>query len=169
MSSDLSVSSYVCLQDDVRSQDSVFVLGGACGGKLGQELVWKFTQENWDLLHSRYSGGFLLSRLVSVSVTFIFLSSFCYWLHWWKGLHILLFSNKQKKCVLMQRMCKYFRKVLCHKLFNHGKLGYVGIVILDKVRFTILIGICSICITFSINWGGNLYMIKKWNSDEKFF
>lgn len=55
------------ISDKVRSQDSVFVLGGACGGKLGQEMVWKFTQENWDLLHSRYSGGFLLSRLVSIA------------------------------------------------------------------------------------------------------
>lgn len=55
------------ISDDVRSQDSVFVLGGACGGKLGQELVWKFTQEKWSLLSSRYQGGFLLSRLVSLA------------------------------------------------------------------------------------------------------
>lgn len=55
------------ISEEVRPQDSVFVIGGACGGKLGQEMVWQFTQENWSLLHSRYSGGFLLSRLVSVA------------------------------------------------------------------------------------------------------
>ncbi|XP_070570374.1 puromycin-sensitive aminopeptidase-like [Ptychodera flava] len=52
------------LSDDVRSQDTVFVLTGVVGSKDGLEMAWKFLQDRWDELHKRYEGGFLLSRLV---------------------------------------------------------------------------------------------------------
>ncbi|XP_077862985.1 puromycin-sensitive aminopeptidase isoform X1 [Saccoglossus kowalevskii] len=52
------------LSDEVRSQDTVFVLTGVVGSKDGLEMAWKFLQEKWDVLHRRYEGGFLLSRLV---------------------------------------------------------------------------------------------------------
>ncbi len=54
-------------QDEVRSQDTVFVIGGVTGHKEGKQLAWNFVKEKWELLHERYSGGFLLSRLVGVS------------------------------------------------------------------------------------------------------
>ncbi|XP_072032705.1 puromycin-sensitive aminopeptidase-like [Amphiura filiformis] len=55
------------LTDEVRSQDTVFVIGGVTGHKEGKELAWKFVQDKWSSLHERYSGGFLLSRLVQTT------------------------------------------------------------------------------------------------------
>nr|XP_058942473.1 puromycin-sensitive aminopeptidase-like [Pocillopora verrucosa] len=52
------------LSDQVRSQDTVFVIAGICGSVKGREMAWKFVQENWDELYNRYEGGFLLSRLI---------------------------------------------------------------------------------------------------------
>jgi len=52
----------------VRSQDTVFVIAGATGSVDGRELAWKFVCDNWSLLHGRYSGIFLLSRLVKVGL-----------------------------------------------------------------------------------------------------
>ncbi|KAL4217239.1 hypothetical protein ACF0H5_023690 [Mactra antiquata] len=51
------------LSDKVRSQDTVFVVAGVTGTKLGRKLGWEFVKENWKQFHSRYQGGFLLSRL----------------------------------------------------------------------------------------------------------
>lgn len=42
-----------------------FFLSLMCSVK-GREMAWKFVQENWDELHNRYEGGFLLSRLIKV-------------------------------------------------------------------------------------------------------
>lgn len=53
--------------EHVRSQDTVFVLGGACGSVKGREAVWKFVKDHWKQLHERYEGGFLLARLVKFS------------------------------------------------------------------------------------------------------
>jgi puromycin-sensitive aminopeptidase len=50
--------------DEVRSQDSVFVIAGTTGTAEGRELAWKFLCANWKLLSERFSGGFLLARLV---------------------------------------------------------------------------------------------------------
>lgn len=55
------------LSDKVRSQDSVFVIAGVTGSKLGREMAWSFVKENWKKLHERYEGGFLLSRLVKTT------------------------------------------------------------------------------------------------------
>ncbi|PVD38990.1 hypothetical protein C0Q70_01615 [Pomacea canaliculata] len=52
------------MSDKVRSQDSVFVIGGVTGSVKGRELAWQFVKDNWKELHNRYEGGFLLSRLV---------------------------------------------------------------------------------------------------------
>jgi hypothetical protein len=35
---------------------------------LGRQHAWQFTKENWKEFHDRYQGGFLLSRLVKVSM-----------------------------------------------------------------------------------------------------
>ncbi|KAI0228894.1 Puromycin-sensitive aminopeptidase [Lamellibrachia satsuma] len=52
------------LSKDVRSQDTVFVIGGVTGSAEGRELAWKFVQDRWNDLHDRYKGGFLLARLI---------------------------------------------------------------------------------------------------------
>ncbi|XP_071792153.1 puromycin-sensitive aminopeptidase-like [Asterias amurensis] len=52
------------LTDEVRAQDTVFVIGGVTGTKEGQALAWEFLQKNWKELITRYSSGFLLSRVV---------------------------------------------------------------------------------------------------------
>ena len=57
------------LSDKVRSQDTVFVIGGVTGTVEGRELCWQFVQDQWKELHSRYQGGFLLSRLVEVNIS----------------------------------------------------------------------------------------------------
>lgn len=55
------------MSDKVRSQDTVFVIGGVTGTVQGRELCWQFVQDKWTELHERYKGGFLLSRLVEVT------------------------------------------------------------------------------------------------------
>lgn len=42
-----------------------------CFSVTGRELAWTFVKENWTDLHDRYEGGFLLSRLVKVSIIII--------------------------------------------------------------------------------------------------
>jgi len=57
-----------CDQNEVRSQDTVFVIAGVTGSVDGRELAWKFVCDNWSILHARYSGIFLLSRLIKVGL-----------------------------------------------------------------------------------------------------
>jgi hypothetical protein len=52
---------------EVRSQDTVFVIAGVAANPKGRELAWKFVQEKWTELFTRYDGGFLLSRLVQTT------------------------------------------------------------------------------------------------------
>ena len=61
----------ICSQDKVRSQDTVFVIGSVTGSKLGRDAAWKFVTENWQNLKERYSGGFLLARLIKVGSVLI--------------------------------------------------------------------------------------------------
>ncbi|XP_056441813.1 puromycin-sensitive aminopeptidase-like isoform X1 [Gadus chalcogrammus] len=57
------------LSDDVRPQDTVSVIGGVAeGSKQGRKAAWKFVKDNWEELHNRYQGGFLISRLIKLSV-----------------------------------------------------------------------------------------------------
>jgi len=53
-------------QSEVRSQDTVSVIGGVTGSAEGRELAWKFVQDQWPELYERFSSGFLLARLVKV-------------------------------------------------------------------------------------------------------
>nr|KAF6416633.1 aminopeptidase puromycin sensitive [Molossus molossus] len=57
------------LSEEVRPQDTVSVIGGVAGGsKHGRKAAWKFIKENWEELYNRYQGGFLISRLIKLSV-----------------------------------------------------------------------------------------------------
>jgi len=59
------------ISPSVRSQDSVSVICAVSGNtstKLSSELAWQFVKENWSTIYSRYSSGFLITRLVK-SVT----------------------------------------------------------------------------------------------------
>lgn len=43
------------------------VIGGVAGSsKQGRKAAWKFVKDNWEELHNRYQGGFLISRLIKV-------------------------------------------------------------------------------------------------------
>lgn len=54
-------------QEEVRPQDTVSVIGGVAGSsKQGRKAAWKFVKDNWEELHNRYQGGFLISRLIKV-------------------------------------------------------------------------------------------------------
>lgn len=55
------------LSNDVRSQDTVGVIVGLTGSVEGRKLAWKFVQDQWDELHRRFPGLFLLSRLVAAT------------------------------------------------------------------------------------------------------
>uniref|UniRef100_A0A8C7VPP4 Aminopeptidase n=1 Tax=Oncorhynchus mykiss TaxID=8022 RepID=A0A8C7VPP4_ONCMY len=60
------------LSEDVRPQDTVSVIGGVAGSsKHGRKAAWKFVKDNWEELHNRYQGGFLISRLIKVKTSFI--------------------------------------------------------------------------------------------------
>lgn len=52
------------MSDEVRSQDTVFVIISVAMTKLGRDLAWNFMKDNWQELINRYQGGFLLARLV---------------------------------------------------------------------------------------------------------
>uniref|UniRef100_A0A8C7D679 Puromycin-sensitive aminopeptidase n=1 Tax=Oncorhynchus kisutch TaxID=8019 RepID=A0A8C7D679_ONCKI len=57
------------LSEDVRPQDTVSVIGGVAGSsKHGRKAAWKFVKDNWEELHNRYQGGFLISRLIKLSL-----------------------------------------------------------------------------------------------------
>ncbi|XP_018581825.1 puromycin-sensitive aminopeptidase [Scleropages formosus] len=57
------------LSEEVRPQDTVTVIGGvASSSKQGRKAAWKFVKDNWDELHNRYQGGFLISRLIKLTV-----------------------------------------------------------------------------------------------------
>uniref|UniRef100_A0A667ZW01 Aminopeptidase n=1 Tax=Myripristis murdjan TaxID=586833 RepID=A0A667ZW01_9TELE len=56
------------LSEEVRPQDTVSVIGGVAGSsKHGRKAAWKFVKDNWEELHNRYQGGFLISRLIKVN------------------------------------------------------------------------------------------------------
>lgn len=57
-------------QDEVRSQDTVFVIMSVGLTKKGRELAWEFLKDKWDMLYDRYQGGFLLNRLVKITENF---------------------------------------------------------------------------------------------------
>ena len=53
-------------QDQVKCQDSVFVIAGVTSSVLGREETWNFVKQNWTLLYERFTGGHLLPRLIKV-------------------------------------------------------------------------------------------------------
>uniref|UniRef100_A0A8C2DRE0 Aminopeptidase n=1 Tax=Cyprinus carpio TaxID=7962 RepID=A0A8C2DRE0_CYPCA len=56
------------LSEEVRPQDTVSVIGGVAGSsKQGRKAAWKFVKDNWEELHNRYQGGFLISRLIKLT------------------------------------------------------------------------------------------------------
>ena len=63
----------------MRSQDTVFVIGAVTSSVVGRELAWKFVQDKWSDLHGRYRGGFLLARLIKVTVCLFVYIMFIRW------------------------------------------------------------------------------------------
>ena len=59
------------LTDDVRLQDTIFVVSAVAANNNGRNLAWEFLKEKWDEFDRRYgSGGFGLMRLVSITNAF---------------------------------------------------------------------------------------------------
>ncbi|KAG4073866.1 hypothetical protein HA402_014071 [Bradysia odoriphaga] len=52
------------MSEEVRSQDSVFVIASVSMNPKGRDLTWEFFKSNWKILLERYQGGFLLARLI---------------------------------------------------------------------------------------------------------
>ena len=54
------------LSEDVRSQDSVAVIGSVAGNRRGLDLAWDFVRANWAELDRRYGrGGYAITSLVA--------------------------------------------------------------------------------------------------------
>lgn len=54
------------LSPSVRSQDTVSVICAVSGNtstKLSSDVTWQYVKQNWDTIYSRYSSGFLITRL----------------------------------------------------------------------------------------------------------
>ena len=59
------------LSDDVRLQDTIFVVAGVAANNRGRDLAWEFLKEQWDEFDRRYGGGgFGLMRLVAITNSF---------------------------------------------------------------------------------------------------
>lgn len=52
------------MSDEVRSQDTVFVIVAVSFNRYGRELAWQFFKKNWAELLKRYDGSYLLARLI---------------------------------------------------------------------------------------------------------
>ena len=59
------------LTDDVRLQDTIFVVSAVAANNRGRNLAWEFLKEQWDEFDRRYGGGgFGLMRLVAITNAF---------------------------------------------------------------------------------------------------
>ena len=59
------------LTDDVRLQDTIFVVAAVAANNKGRSLAWEFLKEQWDEFDRRYGGGgFGLMRLVAITNAF---------------------------------------------------------------------------------------------------
>ncbi len=59
------------LTDDVRLQDTIFVVAAVAANHQGTDLAWDFLKEQWDEFDRRYGGGgFGLMRLVAITNSF---------------------------------------------------------------------------------------------------
>ncbi|XP_050675120.1 puromycin-sensitive aminopeptidase isoform X2 [Leptidea sinapis] len=52
------------ISDEVRAQDTVFVIVSVAVSRNGRDLAWQFFKDHWQEFMDRYQGGFLLARLV---------------------------------------------------------------------------------------------------------
>ncbi|TRY77959.1 hypothetical protein TCAL_11219 [Tigriopus californicus] len=52
------------ISDEVRSQDSPFIIGSVASNVKGRELAWTFFKDHFDLFYGRYKGGSLMARLI---------------------------------------------------------------------------------------------------------
>lgn len=52
------------VSDEVRAQDSIFVIVAVAMNPKGRDMTWGFFKENSDKLLDQYQGGFLLARLI---------------------------------------------------------------------------------------------------------
>jgi puromycin-sensitive aminopeptidase len=59
------------LSPDVRSQDTVSVIGAVAGNRKGRNLAWEFVRNNWGEFDRRYGrGGFAIMNLVAITGAF---------------------------------------------------------------------------------------------------
>lgn len=54
------------MQEEVRSQDAVFVIGSVAANPVGREAAWQFFQANKATFIERYGSGSLCSRLIKL-------------------------------------------------------------------------------------------------------
>ncbi|XP_040158146.1 puromycin-sensitive aminopeptidase [Anopheles arabiensis] len=52
------------MSEEVRAQDSVFVIVSVAINPKGRDLAWDYFCEHWQVLLNQYEGGFLLARLI---------------------------------------------------------------------------------------------------------
>lgn len=54
------------LQDEVRSQDTVFVIGNVAFNPVGRQAAWQFFQDKQQTFIDRYGAGYLICRLIKL-------------------------------------------------------------------------------------------------------
>ncbi|XP_059468459.1 puromycin-sensitive aminopeptidase isoform X2 [Neocloeon triangulifer] len=54
------------MSDEVRSQDTIFVVGSVASSRDGRNLAWAFLKKHLQTFTDRYQGGFLIARLVKM-------------------------------------------------------------------------------------------------------
>ncbi|XP_058178093.1 puromycin-sensitive aminopeptidase [Anopheles ziemanni] len=52
------------MSEEVRAQDSVFVIVSVAMNPKGRDMTWEYFRERWQVLLNQYEGGFLLARLI---------------------------------------------------------------------------------------------------------
>lgn len=52
------------ISNEVRSQDSSFIIASVASNVKGRDLAWTFFKDNFDLFYGRYKGGSLMARLI---------------------------------------------------------------------------------------------------------
>lgn len=50
------------LEDEVRTQTTLSILGAMAQSFKGREMVWEYSKENWDKLHGKYVSSVSLQQ-----------------------------------------------------------------------------------------------------------
>jgi aminopeptidase 2 len=53
------------ISDEIRNQDSPFIMGSVAANVKGRDLAWQFFKKNYSMFYDRYKSGMLMTRMCS--------------------------------------------------------------------------------------------------------